>query len=166
MFDHMGVTVANLEASKAFYEAALAPLGIKLLADLKEWNGAGFGKTRPQFWLAGGTSTEAKPRVHVAFAGSRKEVDAFYGAAIAAGGKDNGVPGVRPHYHEHYYGAFVLDLDGHNIEVVCHDGPISTPPKAATKGKRAKKAPGRSLRTAKTAKKKGAKKATKKKARR
>lgn len=158
MFDHMGVTVANLETSKAFYAAALAPIGIKLLADLKQWNGAGFGRTRPQFWLAGGTSTEAKSRVHVAFSGSRSEVDAFYAAAIAAGGKDNGAPGIRAHYHEHYYGAFVLDLDGHNIEVVCHDPPGGTR-KAAVKNKRAKKAPGRSLRTTK-------KKSAKKKARR
>ena len=158
MFDHMGVTVANLETSKAFYVAALAPLGIKLLADLKEWNGAGFGRTRPQFWLGGGTSTEAKPRVHVAFSGSRADVDAFHAAAVAAGGKDNGAPGIRAHYHEHYYSAFVLDLDGHNVEVVCHDPPGGAR-KAAVKSKRAKKAPGRSLRTTK-------KKSAKKKARR
>ncbi len=164
MFDHMGVTVANLDTSKAFYVAALAPLGIKLLADLKEWNGAGFGKTRPQFWLGGGTSTEAKPRVHVAFAGSRAQVEAFHAAAVAAGGKDNGAPGIRAHYHEHYYGAFVLDLDGHNIEVVCHDAPAS----ARKPAKRAKKAPGRSLRTTKTKKKsaKTSKKTANKKARR
>lgn len=155
MFDHMGVTVANLEASKAFYAAALAPLGIKLVADLKEWNGAGFGKTRPQFWLGGGTSTEAKPRVHVAFSASRAQVDAFHAAAIAAGGKDNGAPGIRAHYHEHYYGAFVLDLDGHNIEAVCHDPP-TTDRKPA---KRAKKAPGRSLRAAKKTNGKSKKKA-------
>jgi catechol 2,3-dioxygenase-like lactoylglutathione lyase family enzyme len=155
VFDHLGVTVANIDNSKAFYTAALAPLGIKLLADYKEYNAAGFGKTRSQFWLGGGTSTEAKPRVHVAFSGTRAQVDAFHAAAIGAGGKDNGAPGIRAHYHEHYYGAFVIDLDGHNIEVVCHD-----PPAAAVKpkGKRAKKAPGRSLRASKSVKKKSVKK--------
>ena len=88
---------------------------------------AGFGVSpKPDFWVAQGTPN--RPPLHVAFrVGERALVDAFHAAALAAGGRDNGVPGPRPHYQAHYYGAFVLDFDGHNIEVVCHE-PIPAPP--------------------------------------
>jgi catechol 2,3-dioxygenase-like lactoylglutathione lyase family enzyme len=118
MIDHTGVTVTDVAKSKAFYRAALAPLGY---SQLMEWElFAGFGvPPKPDFWIGQGVANE--PHVHVAFrADTRGQVDAFHRAALAAGGRDNGPPGLRPHYHENYYGAFVLDPDGHNIEAVCH----------------------------------------------
>jgi catechol 2,3-dioxygenase-like lactoylglutathione lyase family enzyme len=125
MIDHTGINASDFARGKAFYAAALAPIGYTLLADFPaEMTGgtdvAGFGEApKPDFWVARGTPNE--PRVHVAFrAGRRALVDAFHRAALAAGGRDNGAPGPRPHYHANYYGAFVLDPDGHNIEVVCH----------------------------------------------
>ena len=118
MIDHAGVTVANVARSKMFYRAALAPLGYTMLMEWEQF--AGFGVApKPDFWIGQGVPNE--PRVHVAFrADTRAMVDAFHRAALAAGGRDNGAPGLRPHYHENYYGAFVLDPDGHNIEAVCH----------------------------------------------
>jgi catechol 2,3-dioxygenase-like lactoylglutathione lyase family enzyme len=118
MIDHTGVSVADVARAKAFYRAALAPLGYAMLMDFEQF--AGFGVApKPDFWIGHGAPN--KPRVHIAFrAESRATVDAFYKAAIAAGGRDNGPPGLRPHYHDNYYGAFVLDPDGHNIEAVCH----------------------------------------------
>jgi catechol 2,3-dioxygenase-like lactoylglutathione lyase family enzyme len=123
--DHTSLSVSDFAAAKAFYSAALSPLGITVqMAFAKEATGgydaAGFGLSgKPFFWLAGGGKTT--PPVHIAFgADSRAEVDAFYKAAIAAGGKDNGAPGIRAHYHPNYYGAFVLDADGNNVEAVCH----------------------------------------------
>lgn len=125
MIDHLGFPVSDLSKSKVFYEKALAPLGIGIVMEVTAemtggtYAGYGFGKQRPQFWI--GTGPHTASGMHIAFtAESRAEVDAFYKAAIAAGGKDNGAPGLRPHYHENYYGAFVLDPDGHNIEAVCH----------------------------------------------
>jgi catechol 2,3-dioxygenase-like lactoylglutathione lyase family enzyme len=125
MIDHTGLHVTNPAASRAFYDAALAPLGYAVLREIpKEFTGGkvvlGYGVApKPDFWVAEGTVEE--PRIHIAFrAANHEEVDAFYKAAIAAGGKDNGPPGPRPHYHANYYGAFVLDPDGHNIEAVCH----------------------------------------------
>ncbi len=118
MIDHMGVNVSNFEESKQFYLAALNPLGYELI---KEFDGmAGFGVGgEDDFWI--GVGEINTPRIHVAFrAESRERVNAFYDAAIKAGGKDNGAPGLR-HYHPNYYGAFVLDPDGHNIEAVCHN---------------------------------------------
>ncbi len=124
MIDHVGLTVSDLVRSKAFYADALAPLGFSLLMDLPaSVTGsvpfAGFGVApKPEFWLSEGAPGTP---VHVAFrARDRATVDAFHRAALAAGGVDNGAPGVRAHYHPHYYGAFVRDPDGHNIEVVCH----------------------------------------------
>ena len=132
MIDHTGVTVSDLARSVAFYRAALAPLGYAVLAQFSaELTGgsavAGFGvPPKPDFWVGEGSPN--RPHVHVAFrTQSRQVVDAFYTAALSAGGRDNGAPGPRPHYHEHYYGAFVLDPDGHNIEVVCHE-PVPAPP--------------------------------------
>lgn len=123
MLDHTGLNVSNPEKSKKFYDAALAPLGYSVLKEIpKEYTGGlmvlGYGNTEhPDFWMVQGTPNT--PHLHVAFrAKNRKEVDEFYKAAMAAGGKDNGAPGPRPHYHELYYGAFVLDPDGHNIEAV------------------------------------------------
>lgn len=125
MIDHTGFPVSNYTASLAFYTAALAPLGIKLLMEVtQEMTGTddfytGFGDTRPDFWISPGKNPPTG--IHLAFtAKDRATVDAFYKAALAAGGKDNGAPGLRPHYHEHYYGAFVRDPDGNNIEAVCH----------------------------------------------
>jgi len=118
MIDHTGVSVANVAKSKAFYKAALAPLGYEALM---EWESiAGFGVApKPDFWIGEGAANV--PPVHIAFsAATRAQVDAFYKAAMAAGGRDNGAPGLRPNYHPNYYGAFVLDPDGHNIEAVCH----------------------------------------------
>jgi catechol 2,3-dioxygenase-like lactoylglutathione lyase family enzyme len=125
MIDHTGLNVSDFARSKAFYLAALAPLGYALIMELpKEYapDGAmGIGvPPTPDFWVAGGKAQS--PPVHIAFrADTRAQVDAFYKAAIAAGGRDNGPPGIREHYHPHYYGAFVLDPDGHNVEAVCHD---------------------------------------------
>jgi len=124
MIDHTTFAVSSLERSKVFYAQLLAPLGITLLLEVKpEQSGsrafAGFGADRPFFWI--GDGGQPVSGVHVAFrAESRAAVDAFYAAGLAAGGRDNGAPGVRPHYHPNYYGAFVLDPDGNNIEAVCH----------------------------------------------
>jgi catechol 2,3-dioxygenase-like lactoylglutathione lyase family enzyme len=125
MFDHIGFAVSDLEKSKAFYAAALRPLGIGLLMEVTaEQTGAGahagFGVApRAFFWIGDHGSPCAG--VHVAFtAESRAQVVQFHDAALKAGGRDNGKPGLRPHYHDNYYGAFVLDPDGNNIEAVCH----------------------------------------------
>lgn len=124
MIDHSGLSVADFERSKEFYIKALAPLEASLLHTVPEehTSGAkviGFGRDRPTFWVNDGGAQ--KPTLHFAFvAESRAQVDAFHVAALEAGGEDNGAPGLRPHYHEHYYGAFVLDPDGNNIEAVCH----------------------------------------------
>jgi catechol 2,3-dioxygenase-like lactoylglutathione lyase family enzyme len=124
ILDHVGYPVSDYATSKAFYLATLAPLGIRLIMEIgKEVTGkdehAGFGAGKPDFWI--GTGKTANGGTHVAFvAKDRATVDAFYKAALAAGGSDNGPPGMRPHYHENYYAAFVLDPDGNNIEAVCH----------------------------------------------
>jgi catechol 2,3-dioxygenase-like lactoylglutathione lyase family enzyme len=123
MFDHVSLTVGDFKRSRAFYDAALLPLGVRVqyeaTADDAEGSPyAGYGKDRPMFWL-NSRGARSGP-VHIAFsAGTRAQVDAFYAAAMAAGGRDNGPPGVRPHYHPDYYGAFVLDPDGLNVEAVC-----------------------------------------------
>ena len=126
MIDHLGINVANFDASKAFYDKAMAPLGASLLYMVPEeyTDGAkvgGYGRERPVFWVSDSTD-KPKSAQHIAFtARSRAEVDAFHAAALAAGGRDNGGPGLRPHYHPYYYGAFVFDPDGNNVEAVCHD---------------------------------------------
>jgi catechol 2,3-dioxygenase-like lactoylglutathione lyase family enzyme len=132
MIDHTGVIVSDFRRSLAWYQAALAPLRYGLLMQFAasvtgHTDVAGFGEAtsgKPDFWVSAATpETPAhRPAVHVAFrAPSRSVVDAFYKAALAAGGVDNGAPGIRPHYHANYYGAFVRDPDGNNIEAVCHD---------------------------------------------
>ena len=124
MLDHIGFPVTDFARSKVFYTRALEPLGFRLMMEVNlsedgEDGYAGFGLDRPHFWI--GTGKPLVGRLHVAFAAkNRAEVRAFYEAALAAGGIDNGAPGLRPHYHENYYGAFVLDPDGHNIEAVNH----------------------------------------------
>ena len=117
MLDHLSLGVRDLAASRAFYEAALAPLGYGVVMERE--GTVAFGPTaRPIFWLA---AREPCTGVHLAFqAPDRQHVDAFHAAALAAGGHDNGGPGVRPQYHPHYYGAFVHDPDGNNAEAVCH----------------------------------------------
>ena len=126
MIDHLGLPVRDLARATEFYLRALAPLGIAIVMEVsaeESGHGAavGFGANfKPFFWI-GEAPGLGGGHVHVAFlASSREAVDAFYRAALAAGGKDNGKPGLRPHYHANYYGAFVLDPDGHNIEAVCH----------------------------------------------
>jgi catechol 2,3-dioxygenase-like lactoylglutathione lyase family enzyme len=122
MFDHVGVNVRDFARSRAFYRQALEPLGLQETMAFEEWNAAAFGpEGKYEFWVAQrepyGTGT------HIAFScDDRETVDAFHAAAIAAGGTDNGPAGLREHYHPTYYGAFVLDPDGNNIEAVCHKG--------------------------------------------
>ena len=119
--DHIGICVADYARARAFYEAALAPLGLSVMMEFPGGGSScGFGRAgKPAFWVSAGT--KISPPLHVAFAApSREAVDAFYQAALAAGAADNGAPGVRAHYHPNYYGAFVLDPDGHNIEAVYH----------------------------------------------
>lgn len=117
--DHVILDVTDYAASKAFYEQALAPLGMRLVMEPGSAMG-GFGADFPFFWVAG-RAEETVSGVHVAFtARDREMVAAFHEAALAAGGRDNGAPGVREIYHPAYYGAFVLDPDGNNIEAVCH----------------------------------------------
>jgi catechol 2,3-dioxygenase-like lactoylglutathione lyase family enzyme len=133
MIDHTGVNVSNFAKSRAFYVQALAAIGYELIKEFPPAAGAGaaaavegstqvagFGQPpMTDFWIASGKPNV--PPVHVAFrVSSRALVEAFYAAAIAAGGRDNGAPGIRAHYHPGYYGAFVLDPDGHNIEAVFH----------------------------------------------
>ena len=131
ILDHVTLTVKNYARSRAFYEKALAPLGITRVKE--HGQGCGFGKTgsrKPDFWIGEGPASFQNPRhleaitpTHVAFAAaSREEVDAFYAAALEAGGKDFGPPGLRTAYHPKYYGAFILDPDGHDIEAVFHGG--------------------------------------------
>ena len=118
IIDHIGIVISDYARSRDFYTACLAPLGIELIAEHDGWGG--FGRDdKPDFWF--GPDGEPHKPMHIAFvAGDRAIVDRFYQAGISAGGKDNGAPGLRPIYHPHYYGAFLIDPDGHNIEAVCH----------------------------------------------
>jgi catechol 2,3-dioxygenase-like lactoylglutathione lyase family enzyme len=126
LFDHVSLKVSDFKRSRNFYDAALKPLGVAPLWEVTaEQSGTvphvGYGRPpRPNFWI--GPGSPASGPTHVAFAArSRAEVDAFHAAAIAAGGRDNGPPGLRPHYDPNYYGAFILDPDGNNVEAVCFD---------------------------------------------
>lgn len=129
MIDHLTLVVSDYARSKAFYLAALQPLGSELIMELTREQipqleceiCCGIGPGRPEFWLRPASDGKVVP-THIAFrAKDRATVDAFHAACLAAGATDNGGPGLRPHYHEHYYGAFVLDPDGYNIEAVCHE---------------------------------------------
>ncbi len=118
IIDHIGLSVSNYEESKRFFLQALAPLGIGLVMEEHGWAGIG-REGKPQFWFGQGDAPQ-KP-MHIAFAAeNRAQVRAFHEAALSAGGKDNGAPGIREHYHPNYYGAFIIGPDGHNIEAVCH----------------------------------------------
>ena len=118
MFDHVGFGVSDYAASKAFFLKALQPLGVTVV--MEGQFGVGLGKdNKPYLWMY--PSPEKPAHLHLAFtAESREQVDEFHRAALEAGGKDNGAPGLRPHYHANYYGAFVIGPDGHNVEAVCH----------------------------------------------
>ena len=121
IINHVGFSVADFDASLNFFTAALGPLGMKPMVNFEHEGNrhAGFGSARPDFWI--GTSANASGRIHIAFtATTRAQVDEFYNAALAAGGRDNGGPGVRQQYSANYYAAFVYDPDGNNIEAVCH----------------------------------------------
>lgn len=124
MIDHSGIQISDIATARVFYEACFEALGATQLADVpKEYTGGrvvvGYGRDKPDFWLSEGVAQV--PPLHFAFrAASHAQVNAFYKAALAAGGIDNGAPGPRPQYHPDYYGAFVLDPDGNNIEAVCH----------------------------------------------
>lgn len=133
MIDHISLPVSDYARSRAFYDKALAALGCKMVLEMTgepEFIGAGYGAAaapEPAFWIGAGRPPGPAPvppsGQHVAFsAPSRNAVDAFHRAAVAAGGTCNGPPGLRPHYHENYYAAFVVDPDGHHLEAVCHAG--------------------------------------------
>jgi catechol 2,3-dioxygenase-like lactoylglutathione lyase family enzyme len=118
MIDHLSISVSDMAKGRAFYDAALAALGAKRVMDVDQF-ASGYGiDARPVFWIGAGAPALAG---HIAFAApDRPTVDGFYKAAMAAGAKDNGAPGLRPHYHENYYAAFVIDPDGNRLEAVCH----------------------------------------------
>lgn len=135
MIDHLAVRVRDFDASRRFYDAALAPLGLSVVMEVTPqtsggYHGLGYGAAgKPVFWVSNDPgSTAGDPaelgRLHVAFAAvDHAAVDAFHSTALAHGGRDNGAPGVRAHYHPHYYAAFVLDPNGINVEAVCHQAP-------------------------------------------
>lgn len=128
MLDHVGFTVSDIAISRAFYDKVLATLGYGLVMEVtprmtgdgSTHLGYGGADRKPDFWIGDGKDA-TRSGLHVALtAATRAAVDAFHAAALAAGAKDNGAPGLRPHYHADYYGAFVIDPDGHNLEAVCH----------------------------------------------
>jgi catechol 2,3-dioxygenase-like lactoylglutathione lyase family enzyme len=132
MIDHVSLRVLDLPRAVAFYRVALAPLGYDVLMEFPQ--GVGMGTRKPFLWIT--QSTQPPSPTHVAFASERARIDAFHAAAVAAGGIDNGAPGVRADYHPNYYAAYVYDPEGNNIEVVCHDDPAApklTPVRAAAK---------------------------------
>ena len=121
MIDHVSIKTADQTASRRFYERALAPLGYEVMMEFQDGDVVGMGRGKPDFWFSVG---ESSGPIHLAFsADDRRTVDAFHAAALAAGGRDHGAPGIREHYHPSYYGAFVLDPDGNNVELVNHNRP-------------------------------------------
>jgi catechol 2,3-dioxygenase-like lactoylglutathione lyase family enzyme len=147
MIDHISLRVQDFERAVAFYKAALAPIGYQVVMEFSGAAGLGAGG-KPDFWIM-----QSEPPInvtHVAFASERAHVDAFHAAAILAGGSDNGAPGLRPQYHQHYYGAFIFDPEGNNVEVVSHADPTAPKPSAV-----------RAVAARKPAAKKAAKPATK-----
>jgi catechol 2,3-dioxygenase-like lactoylglutathione lyase family enzyme len=118
MIDHVMLHVRDYDRSKRFYTSALEPLGYRMVMEMQKAGGLGVAG-KPDFWIDEGVRPQTK--AHIAFAAeNRRQVDRFYEEAIRAGGQDNGRPGLRKHYHDNYYGAFVTDFDGNNVEVVCH----------------------------------------------
>jgi catechol 2,3-dioxygenase-like lactoylglutathione lyase family enzyme len=168
MIDHISLRVSDYDRAVAFFKAALAPLGFRLEMEFPGY--AGFGAPgKPELWVT--PSDNPINPTHVAFRAERAMVDAFFAAAVAAGGKDNGGPGLRPDYHPNYYGAFVLDPDGNNIEACSHAPPAAKAPKAkpTARAKAKVKAKAKAAPTAKAkaapkpkAKAKGARATTKK----
>jgi catechol 2,3-dioxygenase-like lactoylglutathione lyase family enzyme len=138
MLDHISLRVQDHSRAVAFYRAALAPLGYQVMMEFPGATGLGAGM--PDFWLM--ASDQPLNPTHLAFSADRSAVDAFHLAALAAGGTDNGTPGLRPDYHPHYYAAYVRDPEGNNIEVVCHADPDAKPApvKASARKASAKKA--------------------------
>ena len=128
MIDHVSIKVTDFPRARAFFAAALRPLGYAIVAEYPDIVGLGAGR-KPDFWVSRG---ERVAPVHVAFSGDRVAVDAFHAAALAAGARDEGAPGLRAHYHPNYYGAFIIDPEGNNIEAVCHslDGKLAAPAKS------------------------------------
>jgi catechol 2,3-dioxygenase-like lactoylglutathione lyase family enzyme len=125
MLDHISLRVQDLPRALAFYRAALAPIGYDVIMEFPDTYGLG-ANGKPDLWIMR-TEQQAHP-THLAFVSKRDRIDAFHSAALAAGAVDNGGPGLRAHYHPHYYSAFVLDPEGNNIEVVCHEDPSAPPP--------------------------------------
>jgi catechol 2,3-dioxygenase-like lactoylglutathione lyase family enzyme len=129
MFDHLGLPVTDLEHARRFYEQALQPLGITVVKSFPDAVGLAAGRGRKaeqELWLT--RADRALAPLHIAFAAAtRAQVDAFHRAALAAGARDNGAPGLRPQYHDDYYAAFVIGPDGHNLEAVCHLPPENEP---------------------------------------
>lgn len=167
MIDHFTLTVRDVKASVAFYTAALKPLGYSVKMDFGDF--VGFGDERkPYFWLKSGAGVTPSQPMHIAFAAAtRNQVDAFHDAALEAGAINDGHPGLREQYHPNYYGAFVIDLDGHPIEAVCHAAPGAAAAKAAPARAAPKKAAAKKPAAAKkTAKAAAAKKPAAKKAKR
>lgn len=137
MLDHISLRVLDHSRAVAFYRAALAPLGYQVMMEFPGATGLGAGM--PDFWLM--TTEQPLNPTHLAFSADRATVDAFHAAALAAGGTDNGPPGLRADYHPHYYSAFVRDPEGNNVEVVCHVDPEAKPaPVKTAAGKSARKA--------------------------
>jgi catechol 2,3-dioxygenase-like lactoylglutathione lyase family enzyme len=160
MIDHISLRVQDFERAVAFYKAALAPIGYQVVMEFSGAAGLGAGG-KPDFWIM-----QSEPPInvtHVAFASQRAHVDAFHAAAIAAGGSDNGAPGLRPEYHQHYYGAFIFDPEGNNVEVVSHADPTASKPSAA-RAVAARKPAAKKVSPKKGAPKKAAPKAASKKA--
>jgi catechol 2,3-dioxygenase-like lactoylglutathione lyase family enzyme len=128
MFDHVKFGVRDYEASKAFYVNALAPLGIAIVAEGEPAYGVEMAHPKGKVSFIVFHTREKPAHLHIAFAAeTRAQVEAFYRAALAAGARDNGPPGLRPNYHANYFAAFVIDPDGHNIEAVCHEPGAATP---------------------------------------
>jgi len=127
MIDHIGIAVADFGAARHFYDAALGAIGMDVVMEVSpeetggDYHGVGYGSGgKPWFWIGSG-GPPSGAGIHIAFtAEHRAQVDAFYAAAMGAGGRDNGAPGIRAHYHPNYYGAFVFDPAGNNVEAVCH----------------------------------------------
>ena len=160
MLDHISLRVQDFDRALTFYKAALAPIGYAVAMEYP--GGAGLGEPgKPDLWIS---ATEKPPHpTHIAFRTDRARVDAFHAAALAAGGTDNGAPGLRADYHPHYYAAFILDPEGNNIEVVCHapEGVMAAPKKAKAPAAAKKSSKASAKGAKKVAAKKPAKKAAK-----